>query len=720
MHTKKRQKKKSSENWWAGPVIVAAIALAAIIVSVFDFFLAMEYNLYDWNFQLRGPKSVEDTEIALVVIDEQTSDSLSFPFDRRHYAELIRNLNELGAHLIIFDIGFSSRGIRPESDSLMKAVITDAGNVILSGKIDLQYHSGLREAIREIIKPANTVADAFVPFGLINDLIDFDSATRRYPLYISYQDTAYLSLAMKIIQVNSGLTFEDFNFEAGDYFNFGETQVPTLESNSTLINFYGPSGTFPTFSFIDVLSGVYNTQSLVEELTPEEAALLKEFGTEDLFEDLTAESPFLGKIVMVGASADDLQDNKFTPFFTSKDPRKTPGVEVHANALQMFMHGDFIRRVSYWWILGGIVLLSAATYLIGRFLSQWIGLIGSALFLIMIAAIGLILFAGYGLWLREIPLMLTIALGYPANLVYRIILAQREKAMIRGMFAHYVPKKVVGELISNPDMLKLGGEKRVMSVLFCDVAGFTTISERLPPEELTALLNEYLTAMTNVILEHDGIIDKYEGDLVMAEFGAPVWYEDHAVKCCRAALGMQQKLAEMREVWRSQGRDELHSRVGLNTGPMIVGNMGSEEVFDYTVMGDSVNLASRLEGANKSYNTTIMVGHETARVLGERFVVRSLDFLRVKGKTEPVEVFELLGENPRDFPETKLIVLNHFKSGIEAYRSMEFQKGLESFKRALDVDPKDGPSKVYIERCENYLIDPPPPDWDGVFTLTEK
>ncbi len=700
--------------------IIATVSLAAIIVSVFDFFLAIEYNLYDWNFQLRGPKSVDDTEIALVVIDEQTADSLSFPFDRKHYAELVTNLNRLGARLVVFDIGFSSRGIRPDSDSLMKTVIMGAGNVVLSGKIDLRYHPGLREPLREIKKPARTCANGSTPFGLINDLVDFDSATRRYPLYITYQDTAYLSLALKIIQISSGLTYEDFTFDKAEEFDFGSTKVPRFESNSTLINYYGPAGTFPTYSFIDVISGVYNTESFTEDLTPDEIALLEEFGTADLFEDLTEESPFKDKIVMVGASADDLQDNKFTPFFTSKDPRKTPGVEVHANALQMFMRGDFIRQVSYWWVLGGVLLLAAATYLIGRFLSHWIGLVGSALLMIIIAAVGLMLFGGYGFWLREIPLLLTVALGYPANLVYRIILAQREKAMIRGMFAHYVPKKVVGELISNPDMLKLGGEKREMSVLFCDVAGFTTISERLSPEQLTALLNEYLTAMTKVILENDGIIDKYEGDLVMAEFGAPVWYEDHAAKCCRAALGMQAKLANMREVWRGQGRDELYSRVGVNTGPMIVGNMGSEEVFDYTVMGDAVNLSSRLEGANKSYDTTIMIGTKTAQEIGDRFLVRSLDFLRVKGKNEPVEVFELIGENPREFPESKLIMLSHFNKGILAYRARNFQEGIEWFEHALDIEPDDGPSKVYIKRCRDYLVDPPPPDWDGGYTLTEK
>jgi adenylate cyclase len=356
---------------------------------------------------------------------------------------------------------------------------------------------------------------------------------------------------------------------------------------------------------------------------------------------------------------------------------------------------------------------------VGRLVPQWLGFFASALIIAGVNLLGQILFTDKGLILREIPLFLGVVVAFPTNLVYHIILTQREKAMIRGMFAQYVPKQVTDALIANPDLAKLGGEIRRMSVLFTDLWGFTTISEGMTPEELVHVLNEYLTAMTNVILEQSGIIDKYEGDLIMAEFGAPVWFEDHAVRACRAALNMQKKLTLMREKWKAEGRHELRSRIGVNTGEMLVGNMGSEQVFDYTVMGDSVNLASRLEGANKNYGTSIMIGRGTWDDVHDKFVTRPLDLLRVKGKKKPVEVFELIAE-PGELSTGKKEALEHYMEGMIAYRQRAFMEAGECFGRALSAEPGDGPSEVYHERASQYYLEPPPPDWDGVWELHEK
>jgi adenylate cyclase len=288
------------------------------------------------------------------------------------------------------------------------------------------------------------------------------------------------------------------------------------------------------------------------------------------------------------------------------------------------------------------------------------------------------------------------------------------------MFAQYLPEKYVEMLIADPNMLQLGGKRRRMSVLFTDIAGFTTVSERLSPEELIGLLNEYLTNLTRVILENDGIIDKYEGDLIMAEFGMPVWYEDHAERCCRASLRMQKRLVELRDKWKSEGKDELYSRVGVNTGDMAFGNMGSEEVFDYTVMGDTVNLASRFEGANKTYGSTIMIGKETYLDVKDKFVTRPLDSIQVKGKLKGVEVFELLAEDPSELSPGKLEAIRLYTIGLEHYRSRRFDEGAENFRQALENDPSDNPSKVFLERCRQYIETPPDDDWAGVWTLTEK
>ncbi len=705
-------------SWWTLLIIVPAVALAAYTLSLFDFFEALEFKLYDLNFQLRGPRPVEEIDIAIVAIDEETSDSLSFPFNRCHYAELIRRLNHLGASLIVFDIDFSSVGIIPKSDSLFYAAIQEAGNVLHQGKITYIHKRGLRESIASVKPPVSQVSPPGTPWGLINELVDADGVSRRYSLFLPVADTAYVSLGLKVYSILHKLQVDKGSFNLAGNFHYGDLRIPRspLDRSSTLINYYGPAGTFPTYSFVSVIRGDYDFEDLLAGLTPEEAEMLAASGMADIL----SENPFNGKVVLVGASDENLQDNKFTPFFTADNPRLTPGVEVHANALQMLADESFIQPIGFWWVIVGVLLLSILTYLSGRYLAQWLGSIG-ALFLIGVVVVGaLMLFARQELWLREMPLLLTVAIGYPTNLVYRFVLAQREKAMIRGMFAQYVPKKVVGELIANPDMLKLGGEKRRMSVLFTDVAGFTTVSEQLSPEELVALLNEYLTAMTRVILDHEGIVDKYEGDLVMAEFGAPIWHEDHAALCCRAALGMQARLKELRAKWRAEGGVELYSRVGINSGEMIVGNMGSEEVFDYTVMGDSVNLASRLEGANKNYDTTIMIGRGTWDDVNQKFVTRPLDLLRVKGKLKPVEVFELVAELGDATPPGKLKAIELFEQGLERYRHMLFLEAGELFARAIEADPEDGPSRIYSERCSLYINEPPPSDWNGVWTLTEK
>lgn len=681
-----------------------------------EFFETLELHLYDLNFQLRGERSIEDSDIVIVAIDQETTDSLSFPFDRLHYADLARRLHKHGASLIVFDIGFSSRGVIPGSDSLFYAAIEEAGNVVLAGKISERHHKRIKHSIKEVNPPSPSMSPRETPWGLTNELVDIDAVTRRYPLYLLAGETAYLSLGLKVYSVENEFGEQLFTLNENREFEYGDLTIPLKNPNSILLNYYGPAGTFPTYSFIDVIQGAYAFDDMLDELSPEERELLAATG----LMDVVSESPFKDKIVLIGASADDLLDNKYTPFYSSRALRLTPGVEVHANALQMFEDKTFIRPIGETWIILWVIAFSILTYVIGQYSGQWLGLSSTVGLIGLIGASGIYLFVNHGLWLQEIPLMLSVGLGYPTNLVYRFILTQQEKAMYRGMFGHYLPPKVVDQLIANPEMLQLGGVRRRMSVLFTDIAGFTTVSENLTPEELVELLTEYLTAMTNVILDYDGIIDKYEGDLVMAEWGAPIWFEEHATLCCRAALGMQAKLKELRKKWKAEGRAELYSRIGINSGDMIVGNMGSEDVFDYTVMGDAVNVASRLEEANKGYGSTIMIGSGTHEDVKGQFVIRPLDHLRVKGKNEPVEVFELLARKNSELSEAKNKALDLFSEGIILYRASDFQAAKELFAKAAEADSDDGPSQTYLKRCELYIENPPPDDWDGVWTRTEK
>ncbi len=316
--------------------------------------------------------------------------------------------------------------------------------------------------------------------------------------------------------------------------------------------------------------------------------------------------------------------------------------------------------------------------------------------------------------------LITDTLVTDSRRVMRYLTERRQKAMIKNTFSRYVPGKVVSELLKNPDLLKLGGEERVMSVIFSDVAGFTTISEKLSPTGLVMLLNEYLTAMTDIVMQHDGIIDKYEGDAIMAEFGAPLPDDEHALKACLTAIDMQIKLAEMRVQFKAMGKPELSARVGINSGNMVIGNMGSQAIFDYTVMGDNVNLASRLEGANKAYNTNIMCSEATRKFIEHALITRELDILRVKGKTEGIKVHEVICRKSDGLSDSMRQVLDIYNQGLTAYKEHRWQDGITFFTEALKIEPNDGPSGVYLERCNEYILNPPPDDWDGIFIMRTK
>ncbi len=298
---------------------------------------------------------------------------------------------------------------------------------------------------------------------------------------------------------------------------------------------------------------------------------------------------------------------------------------------------------------------------------------------------------------------------------------RRERAFIRGAFARYVPGKVVDTLLGSPETLKLGGEERVMSVLFSDLAGFTSFSEKMTPTQLVHLLNQYLTEMTNIVLAEGGIIDKYEGDAIMAEFGAPLSLPDHADRAVRAGLKMQRRLKELREIWKGQGLPELKCRVGINTGAMIVGNMGSNQLFDYTVIGDSVNLASRLEGANKRYNTHLMISEFTLDYLTPGlFRTRVLDVITVKGKSKAVKVFEVVGENSHPTEPNDEIYYKTYEQAFNLYLSKEFGEARRKFQEALTRRPDDPAAQDMIHRIDGLDPCQLPPDWDGSISLTSK
>jgi adenylate cyclase len=311
--------------------------------------------------------------------------------------------------------------------------------------------------------------------------------------------------------------------------------------------------------------------------------------------------------------------------------------------------------------------------------------------------------------------MMTIYLGIT---VYRYITEEREKKKIRGAFQYYLTASVINEMLKDPSKLKLGGDKKDLTVLFSDIRGFTTISEKLTPEDLVHLLNEYLTEMTNLVFKYDGLLDKYMGDAIMAVFGAPLDQPDHALRACRTALGMMDELKKLQEKWADEGRPVFDIGIGINSGDMVVGNMGSDMRFDYTVMGDMVNLGSRLEGINKEYGTNIVISEYTYAVVKDALFCRELDSVRVKGKKLPVKIYELLGEKKDAEKWEKAVSL--FEEGLSKYKQALWDEAIAAFRKVLEVRQDDAPAKLYIDRCEELKKNPPEGSWDGVFTMTRK
>jgi len=329
------------------------------------------------------------------------------------------------------------------------------------------------------------------------------------------------------------------------------------------------------------------------------------------------------------------------------------------------------------------------------------------------------LFVTQGWILNMVYPLIVLVLAYVGITAWKYISESRQKKFIRDAFSTYLAPTVVKQLIESPESLVLGGEEREITAFFSDVQGFTGISERLSAHQLVELLNEFLTEMTDIILTHQGTVDKFEGDAIIAFFGAPNYLPDHAEVACRACLQLQARLTELRLRWHDQGKPELKMRIGMNTGVAVVGNMGSKQRMDYTMMGDSVNTAARLEGVNKVYGTYTMVSASTFAKTGGTIIGRELDSINVVGKAEPVAVYELIGLAGQVPPAT-IELLDTYNKGLHAYRRRDWNRAIIFFNQALAIAPADGPSQVMIERCSLYKTTPPPEAWNGAFTMTSK
>ena len=709
--------------------LTTAVFILLITEVIFpDFFDNFEAKSLDLRYatrikmleQERGGQTIDD--IVIVDIDNRSLNQFGrfHQWPRDYYSEIIKYLSESGALVIGFDVLFMEHDIDRMADTLLVRSTRDAGNVCHSlsfskaepdaflYKMDTppaqldssRFSYRFTEDLINHFPPAERFDGKFFRLynassrlGFVNFQPDNDSVIRKMPLFMNFAGQLYPSLALAMVLFLYDVAEQQIEIQPGQFVRLNipaddgteQITIPVDDRGQMLINFMGSYQTFRYISFYDVWA---------KRVPPEF---------------------FDGKIVLVGASAAGLYDLRPVPFQNA-----FPGVEIHANILFNIMTQSFIHQNSK---LMSYVILALVCMLIGSIAPFFRVRINIPIILIISAGfiyLTFYLFNNYNLWIENVRPMLGILFCHIAILTYRYLDESKDKRKIKGMFQHYIAAPVVHELLKNPGMLKLGGERKVATAFFSDIKNFTTVSENLEPEALVSVLNEYLSAMTDIILRYDGYLDKYEGDAIVAVFGVPVEQTDHAVRACNAALDMRKQLVIMRQIWKRENKPAFEARIGINSGPMIAGNIGGKNRFDYTVIGDSVNIASRLEGANKMYATSILISEDTFQQVYDKFWCRELDFIRVKGKNKPVRIYELIGRKSEEIDPVRSSSLEYFLKGLEIYRKQDWIHAYDMFQKALSLNQQDGPSQEFIRRCKFFIENPRTSDWDGVFELRDK
>jgi adenylate cyclase len=712
----------------------------------------MELKLYDLKFRVRGPKPAGGEVVVMGIDDDSLKTVGRWPWSREDMALVLRKLGETGPRVIALDIIFAEkqetaairtlnnlcteiaqRGLFPgeiakiiEKEQLRANVDLMLAEAIKRGpptilgfffrkvggtsggveKGELMSPSFVRAATYNVVRLLDTdpsgvpligaagvetnlpeINQAAAGAGYFNMLPDVDGTVRWFPMAVLYGADFFAPMSLVALahyrgNPTSAITLSRVGVEE---IRLGREEIPVDRHGRLLINYLGPPGMIPTYSVKELLEGKVPPENLKD------------------------------KIVLVGATAVGIYDLRVTPFSGI-----SPGVEIQATIMDNLLRNNFIRVPKYSLPMMLLILLGLGMvmgYMLPKLSAAW-AFVFTLLFLEGYTLGNYFFFSRFGIQLELFYPMMEIVGVYLGVTMHRFLHEERERMRIRKAFESYVAPAVVHEMLRHPEALRLGGERRVLTLLFTDIRGFTTMSEHLDPESLVKLLHDFLNPMSNIIINQGGTIDKYMGDAIMALFGAPLPQADHASRACRAALEMTRTLEDLNRQWAAQGRPPLAIGVGVNTGPVAVGNMGSDRLFDYTAIGDNVNLASRLEGLNKYYGTRILVSEVTAEALQNGFVLRDVDWVKVKGKAKAAGIFEVLGEGEQ--PPELAAFLKLYHQGLAQYRERRWAESAASFREALALRPDDGPARRYLALAEKHHESPPGEHWEAVTVMEGK
>lgn len=703
--------------------IAVAILMTLLYLKLPQEFATFDSTLRDYLFKLRGPIPTTDN-IVIIDLDEKSLKELGqWPWPRQQFAQLLTNLTEAGVGIIGLDIVFAEKdnsspkevfrrlGLPsdhvPDYDQILGQTIAQTPTIVgyffalendglkpdgLTPNIPAIFIERKGENQEFLIQPYRpilnipAIQNQAYSSGFFTMIPDADGIVRSVPLLLKYDGMIFPSLAFELIRIASGVKKVTINYsEVGvEEITLGKLAIPTDRNGRIFVNYRGPSHTFPYISATDVIN---------KRIDPN---LLN------------------GKIALIGTSAAGLLDLRSTPF-----DNVFPGVEVHANIIDNIIAKDFIARPS--WMVGvDLTLIIGAALIMAILYAFTPALI--ALTLALLAAAGLLIFDYWmlfsqGLIVNILFPLTTLLVIFLISMVLSYLLEARQKELIKNKFAKKVSPAVVEKLISNPDDMILDGEERYVTIFFSDIRGFTTLSEAMgSPKRLVQLLNRYMTPMTDIIIAHQGTIDKFIGDAIMSYWNAPNDVPNHEDEAVTAAIEQIEKLKELNAELAAEGTPPIDIGIGINTGLSTVGEMGSKGRADYTIIGDPVNLASRLEGLNKPYGSHIIISEFTKKGLKKEYVIRHLDLVRVKGKNKPVEIFEVLGFGPVT-PEQQAMI-DRYHEAIALYNASDFA-GAKAIFEELEAKEHDQLYTVYIERCDHFIKNPPVA-FDGVFTFTTK
>ncbi|MBN1662254.1 MAG: adenylate/guanylate cyclase domain-containing protein [Deltaproteobacteria bacterium] len=696
-------------------------AVCALLLYASGSLAWLENATWDWRARLFAEPGRAGDRIRLVVIDQTSLDwaketlkvPLSWPWPRQLYNPVLTALQEGGAKAVAFDLIFTESSFAGvDDDDAFGQAIREKGTVVAA--LNLSDEQGLEtrwnprarenriraagladylaapvgaQAVKSRASfPVPQVAEnAAVLGGVMITRQDADAVIRRAVPFHVFDNRFVPSLGLAAFiaaHPDAPVSITGRTLRLGAY------RVPLDKSGNAILRYRGPSQTHKAINAAAVMqAGIQRLEGGIPAL------------------DL---SVFKDAYVFIGVTAPGFKDLRPTPL-----QRDYPGVEIHATMLDNLLSDDFMTEAPLYLTILWVIGLSLAAGIGIRMLGKGVhDALAAAVFLSLPFLAGCAFYPS-NVWMPVAAPTAAVFLAISASIIVNYAQEGRQKRYIKTAFKQYLSPAVIDRIVENPDKLALGGELRELSIFFSDIQGFTGISEQLGPTKLTALLNDYLTAMTDIILAEGGTIDKYEGDAIIAFWNAPLDVPDHAVRAVRSALQCGRKLADLRPEFRERTGRDIYARIGINTGQVVVGNMGSHQRFDYTFLGDAGNLASRLEGINKQFGTYLMISEYTLAKLGDTFAARELSRVRVVGRNEPLRVYEPMFKE--DYA-ARADVLKTFDEGLQKFYAGSFKDALGIFNALKEKDPAAG---AYAAKCL-ALLDKPPDQWDGVWVMTEK